>query len=99
MKRDAPIRLLAACAALAALGACGPGRERSVNEMWDETNRAIVNTAADYEGRVANDLRAREQGLEDEANAQLSRIEANAADSANAADAAAGNEAEAANRQ
>jgi hypothetical protein len=74
--------------ALAALAACGPGRERSVNEIYDETNRAIANTAADYEGRVANDLRAREQGLEDQANAQLSRIEANAA---NAADAA-GNE-------
>jgi hypothetical protein len=82
------LSLLASCAALAA---CGPGRERSVNEIYDETNRAIVNTAADYEGRVANDLKAREQGLEDQANAQLSRIEANAANEANAA--AAGNEA------
>ena len=81
MKRPALGLLLASCAALAA---CGPGRERSVNEIYDETNRAIVNTAADYEGRVANDLEAREQGLEDQANAQLSRIEANAANEANA---------------
>lgn len=90
MKRAPLIALLASCAALAA---CGPGRERSVNEIYDETNRAIANTAADYEGRVANDLKAREQGLEDQANAQLSRIEANAAN-----DVAAGNETQA-NRQ
>lgn len=88
---------LLAIAALAALGACGPGRERSVNEMYDETNRAIVNTAAAYENRVETDLEAREQGLEDQANAQLSRIEANAAN-AIAGNAALANEA-AANSQ
>ncbi|HYI47467.1 MAG TPA: hypothetical protein VEX35_03280 [Allosphingosinicella sp.] len=86
MKRVAPLPLLALSAALAA---CGPGRERSVNEIYDETNRAIVNTAADYEGRVENDLQAREQALDAQANEQLRRFEANAA---NAANAAAGNE-------
>ncbi|HVQ07501.1 MAG TPA: hypothetical protein VMS43_03605 [Allosphingosinicella sp.] len=85
--------LLIALLATAALAACGPERERSVNEIYDETNRAIVNTAAAYENRVENDLEAREQGLEDQANAQLSRIEANAANTANAANAVAGNEA------
>jgi hypothetical protein len=74
MKRT--IALLASCAAL---GACGPGRERSVNEMFDETNRAIVNTAAAYENRVENELGGTERRLDEEANAQLSRIEANAA--------------------
>lgn len=92
MNRAAPIAFLALCAALSA---CGPGRERSVNEMYDETNRAIVNAAAAYENRVETDLKARAQGLEDQANAQLSRIEANAA---NEADAALGNET-AVNRQ
>jgi hypothetical protein len=87
MKSSAAVSLFASCAALAA---CGPGRERSVNEIYDETNRAIVNTAASYENRVETDLRAREQGLEDQANAQLSRIEANAANAV-----AAGNEAQA----
>jgi hypothetical protein len=87
MKRAAPIALLALCAALAA---CGPGRERSVNEMYNETRGALVNRAADYEGRVDTELRAKAQGLEDQANEQLRRIEANAAD-ADAA-AASGNE-------
>jgi hypothetical protein len=89
MKRATPIALLALCAALAALGACGPGPERSVNEMYNETKAALVNRAADYEGRVATDLKAKEQGLEDQANEQLRRIEANAA---NTADAASANE-------
>lgn len=87
MKSSALLALGAACAAL---GACGPGSERSVNEIYDETNRLIVNRAADYKGRVETDLKAREQGLEDQANEQLRRIEANAA---NAADAASGNDA------
>lgn len=87
MKPCAPLALaLALCALLAA---CGPGRERSVNEIYDETNRAIVNTAAAYEGRVENDIQAREQALDVQANEQLRRIEANAT---NAANAAAGNE-------
>ncbi|MEA3011667.1 MAG: hypothetical protein QOD42_212 [Sphingomonadales bacterium] len=94
MKRAAtPIALLCLLAALAAVAACGPGRERSVNEIYDETNRVIVNRAADYEGRVETDLKAREQGLGDQANEQLRGIEANAANAANAADAASGNEA------
>lgn len=85
MKPSAPpIALLVLCAALAA---CGPARERSVNEMYNETKAALVNRAADYEGRVATDLKAREQGLEDQANEQLRRIDANAANSADAASA------------
>jgi hypothetical protein len=83
------VAVLALCAALAA---CGQGRERSVNEIYDETNRVIVNRAADYEGRVETDLKAKGQGLDDQANEQLRRIEANAANTANAADAALGNE-------
>jgi hypothetical protein len=86
MKRTLPIALLALCAAL---GACGQGPERSVNEMYNDTKAALVNKAADYTGRVEADLKAREQGLEDQGNEQLRRIEANAA---NAADAASGNE-------
>jgi hypothetical protein len=84
MKRTLPIALLALCALL---GACGPGPERSVNDMYNETKGALVNRAADYEGRVATDLKAREQGLEDQANEQLRRIEANAANTADAAPA------------
>jgi hypothetical protein len=83
MKR---IGLLAMCAAL---GACGPGRERSVNEIYNETKSTIVNRAGDYEGRVETDLKAKEQSLGDQANEQLRRIEAN---EANIADAASGNE-------
>jgi ABC-type uncharacterized transport system auxiliary subunit len=83
MDRAAPLALLALCAALAA---CGPGRERSVNEIYDETNRAIVNTAADYDSRVENDIQAREQALDAQANEQLRRFEANAANAANAAE-------------
>jgi hypothetical protein len=86
MKRCTPILPLALCAALAA---CGPGRERSVNEIYDETNRIIVNRAADYEGRVETDLKAKGQSLDDQANEQLRRIEANAA---NTAGAVSGNE-------
>ncbi|HEV7659981.1 MAG TPA: hypothetical protein VGO55_09070 [Allosphingosinicella sp.] len=84
MKRPpiAPIALLASCAVLAA---CGPARERSVNEIYDETNRVIVNRAADYEGRVETDLKATGQSLEDQANEQLRSIEANAANTVNAA--------------
>lgn len=78
----APLALLVLCAALAA---CGPGRERSVNEIYDETNRIIVNTAADYDSRVENDIQAREQGLDAQTNEQLRRFEANAANAANAA--------------
>ena len=89
MKQCAPLALLALLALCAALAACGPGRERSVNEIYDETNRAIVNTAADYEGRVENDLQAREQALDAQANEQLRRFEAN---TANAASSAVGNE-------
>jgi ABC-type uncharacterized transport system auxiliary subunit len=87
-----PIALLAAAAAavLAALGACGPGPERSVNEIYNQAKSDMVNRAANYEGRVETDLRARGQGLEDQANEQLSRIEANAANGANAV---SGNEA------
>jgi hypothetical protein len=87
MKRTLPIALLALCATL---GACGQARERSVNEMYNDTKAALVNKAADYTGRVETDLKAKEQGLEDQANEQLHRIEANAA---NTADAASGNEA------
>lgn len=87
MKR---IALLALCAALAA---CGPAREQSVNEMYDETNRAIVERAGAYDARAENDLRAKEQGLENEGNALLSRIEANAAVASANANGAAGNEA------
>lgn len=87
MKPCAPLALaLALCAALAA---CGPGRERSVNEIYDETNRAIVNTAAAYEGRVENDIQAREQALDAQANEQLRRFEANAAQAGNGLDGAA----------
>ncbi len=82
MKPSFPLAALALCLALAA---CGPGRERSVNEIFDETNRAIVNTAADYEGRVDNEIGATERRLDAQANEQLSRIEANAANDTNAA--------------
>lgn len=81
--------LLAFCAALAA---CGPAPERSVNEIYDETNRAIVNTAADYDGRVDNEIGATERRLDAQANEQLSRIDANAANAADTANAALGNE-------
>lgn len=93
MKRATPIALLAAGAALAALGACGPGPERSVNEIYNQTKSDMVNRAATYEGRVETDLKARGQSLDDQANEQLRSIEANAANAANAADAVSGNEA------
>jgi hypothetical protein len=84
MKPRPALTLLAACAALAA---CGAEKERSFNEIWNETDRSVVggldaadniiaNSAAGYEARAENEVRAAEQRLEAEAEAQMSRLNA-----------------------
>lgn len=76
---------LAAAAALATLAACGPAPEQSVANKYEQTEKAIRDTASSYEGRVANDLRAKEQALDNQALAELNSINAAAAAESNAA--------------
>lgn len=78
--------------AIATLAACGPAPEQSVANRYEQTEKAIRDTASSYEGRVANDLRAKEQALDNQALAELNSINAAAA-------AAEGNNVAAANSQ
>jgi len=87
MKPSATLPASAILAACAALAACGAEKERSFNEIWNETDRSVVggldsadntiaNAAAGYEAKADNEVRAAEQRLEAEAEAQMSRLNA-----------------------